>query len=134
MSKDEEQPLLDEAIASGVHWIRGEKVMLAHDLAALDEVPTFWLNEAVKRNKGRFPEDFMPACRTGRFSLSTEEWDNLRSKIAMSRSWGGRRMPPYAFTEHGVLMLSSVLNSERAIAVNTCLPLGRSRSCAFSYG
>lgn len=52
------------------------------------------------------------------FVLSTEEWDNLRSQIAMSRSWGGRRVPPYAFTEHGVLMLSSVLNSERAIAVN----------------
>lgn len=133
MSKDEGPPLLDEAIAARIHWIRGEKVMLAHDLAALYEVPTFRLNEAAKRNKGRFPEDFMPVCRTGRFVLSTEEWDSLRSQIAMSGSWGGRRVPPYAFIEHGVLMLSSVLNSERAIAVNTCLPLGRSRSCAYSY-
>ncbi|MBK8227616.1 MAG: ORF6N domain-containing protein [Flavobacteriales bacterium] len=103
--------LPDEAIAARIHWIRGEKVMLAHDLAQLYEVPTYRLNEAVKRNLARFPEDFM-------LQLTTEEWSNLTSQFAMSREWGGRRRPPYAFTEHGVLMLSSVLNGERAIAVN----------------
>ena len=101
----------EEAIAARIHWVRGQKVMLAHDLAQLYGVPTYRLNEAVKRNGSRFPEDFM-------FSLTKDEWANLISQIAMSRSWGGRRQPPYAFTEHGVLMLSSVLNSERAIAVN----------------
>lgn len=108
----EENALLpDEAIAARIHWIRGEKVMLAHDLAKLYGVPTFRLNEAVKRNLDRFPEDFM-------FRLSAEEWSNLTSRSAISSGWGGRRIPPYAFTEHGVLMLSSVLNSGRAIAVN----------------
>jgi hypothetical protein len=85
--------------------------MLAHDLAQLYGAQTFRLNEAVKRNTARFPEDFM-------FTLTKEEWAHLTSRSAMSRSWGGRRQPPQAFTEHGVLMLSSVLNSERAIAVN----------------
>lgn len=85
--------------------------MLAHDLAGLYNVPTKRLNEQVKRNSARFPEDFM-------FQLDEEEWSNLRSQSATSRSWGGQRFPPFAFTEHGVLMLSSVLNSERAIAVS----------------
>ena len=102
--------LPDAAIAAQICGIRGEKVMLAHDLAKLYGVPTFRLNETVKRNLPRFPDDFM-------FQLSEEEWANLTSQFAMSSSWGGRRRPPYAFTEHGVLMLSSVLNSDRAIAV-----------------
>jgi hypothetical protein len=85
-------------------------VMLDQDLAELYDVPTKRLNEQVKRNIDRFPGDFM-------FQLTDEEFENLRSQIATS-SWGGRRVPPYAFTEHGVLMLSSVLNSERAISVN----------------
>lgn len=101
----------DETIATQIHWIRGEKVMLAFDLAKLYGVPTYRLNEAVKRNMDRFPDDFM-------FQLTQEECTNLTSQFAMSSSWGGRRRPPNAFTEHGVLMLSSVLNSERAIAVN----------------
>jgi hypothetical protein len=101
----------EEAIAARIHWIRGQKMMLAHDLAALYGVPTYRLNEAVKRNMTRFPEDFM-------FQLTSEEWSALTSRSAISRSWGGRRRPPYAFTEHGVLMLSSVLNGERAIEVN----------------
>jgi len=84
--------------------------MLDQDLAELYQVPTKRLNEQVKRNIGRFPVDFM-------FQLTEEEFENLRSQIATS-SWGGRRVAPYAFTEHGVLMLSSVLNSERAINVN----------------
>jgi hypothetical protein len=108
---EEEELLMDDAIAARIHWIRGQKVMLAHDLALLYGVPTFRLNEAVKRNKARFPEDFM-------FTLEKEEWTPLTSQFAMSRSRGGRRTMPHAFTEHGVLMLSSVLNSERAIAVN----------------
>ena len=101
----------EEAIAARIHWIRGQKVMLAHDLALLYDVPTKRLNEQVKRNIDRFPADFM-------FLLDGNEWDILRSRSATSRSWGGRRTPPYAFTEYGVLMLSSVLNSEHAIAVN----------------
>jgi len=86
--------------------------MLDSDLAELYEVQTFRLNEQVKRNINRFPEDFM-------FQLSETEWDSLISQIAISKKGrGGRRTLPYVFTEHGVLMLSSVLNSERAISVN----------------
>jgi len=101
----------EEAIASQIYLIRGERVMLDKHLAKIYKVQTYRLNEAVKRNLKRFPQDFM-------FQLTKEEWENLTSQFAMSRSWGGRRTLPYVFTEHGVLMLSSVLNSERAIAVN----------------
>lgn len=100
----------EEIIASKIYKIRGQKVMLDNDLAELYQVETRRLNEQVKRNEDRFPEDFM-------FQLSQEEFENLKSQNATS-SWGGRRKLPYAFTEHGVLMLSSVLNSKRAIAVN----------------
>lgn len=118
-----EELLPEEAIAARIQWVRGQKVMLDADLAELYGLPTFRLNEAVKRNSQRFPEDFT-------FQLTMEEWSHLTSQFAMSKSRGGRRRPPYAFTEHGVLMsptrqsrygddaLSSVLNSERAIAVN----------------
>ncbi|HTU44871.1 MAG TPA: ORF6N domain-containing protein [Bryobacteraceae bacterium] len=92
-----------------IHIIRGEKAMLDADLAALYGVPTRVLNQAVKRNLRRFPEDFM-------FSLTQEEVRALRSQIVTSK--GGRRYLPHAFTEHGVAMLSSVLNSERAIQMN----------------
>jgi len=86
--------------------------MLDGDLARLYRVPTFRLNEAVKRNQKRFPEDFM-------YQVSKEEADCLTSQIAMSKKGrGGRRTLPYAFTEHGVAMLSSVLNSERAVQMN----------------
>ena len=86
--------------------------MLDSDLAGLYQVPTKRLNEAVRRNLGRFPADFM-------FQLTEEELENLRSQIATSSSGhGGRRNPPYAFTEHGVAMLSSVLSSERAVELN----------------
>jgi hypothetical protein len=88
------------------------KVMLDIDLAELYHVETGRLNEQVKRNADRFPEDFM-------FQLANEEWESLRSQFAISKKGrGGRRYAPFAFTEHGVLMLSSVLNSERAIQVN----------------
>ena len=94
--------------------IRGHKVMLDADLAELYGVPTKRLNEAVRRNAARFPEDFM-------FRLTAEEAENLRSQIATSSLWGGRRYLPVAFTEQGVAMLSSVLNSEQAIQVNVTI-------------
>jgi len=99
-----------EVIINKIYSIRGQKVMLDSDLAELYGVETKRLNEQVKRNASRFPDDFM-------FQLTIQEWENLKSQNATS-SWGGRRKLPYAFTEHGVLMLSSVLNSDRAIAVN----------------
>lgn len=100
----------DEIISSKIFLVRNKKVMLDSDLAALYQVETKRLNEQVKRNMSRFLEDFM-------FKLTKDEWENLKSQNATS-SWGGRRTEPYMFTEHGVLMLSSVLNTERAIAVN----------------
>ena len=102
--------LVDEEIISKIYVIREHKVMLAGDLAELYQVETRRLNEQVKRNIDRFPEDFM-------FQLTEKELENLKSQNATS-SWGGRRKKPYAFTEHGVMMLSSVLNSDRAIQVN----------------
>jgi hypothetical protein len=108
---EEALPIPDEMIAFHIYLIRGERVMLDTDQATMYGVKTYRLNEAVKRNLERFPEDFM-------FQLTKEEWENLTSQFAMSRSWGGRRTPPYVFSEHGVLMLSSVLNSARAIATN----------------
>jgi len=100
----------DEVIMSKVYYIRGNKVMLDEELAALYEVSTKRLNEQVKRNMNRFPENFM-------FQLTMQEFNDLKSQFATS-SWGGRRTAPYAFTEHGVLMLSSILTSERAVNVN----------------
>jgi hypothetical protein len=97
-------------IEKKIYHIRRKKVMLDRDLAELYGVETRALIQAVKRNIERFPEDFM-------FQLTKVEFDILRSQFVMS-SWGGRRHLPYAFTEHGILMLSSVLNSERAIKVN----------------
>ena len=92
--------------------LRGHKVLLDVDLAALYGVTTKRLNEQVKRNRSRFPADFM-------FQLTPQEVASLRSQIATSnRGRGGRRYAPYAFTEQGVAMLSTVLNSERAIQVN----------------
>jgi phage regulator Rha-like protein len=93
-----------------IHDIRGHKVMLDSDLAILYQVETRRLNEAVKRNQSRFPPEFM-------FQLTKTEYDNLISQFATS-SWGGRRKLPFAFTEHGVVMLSSVLNSEIAAQIN----------------
>ena len=88
--------------------------MLDADLAKLYGVSTKRLNEAIRRNAARFPEDFM-------FQMNEEEADNLRSQFATSKSWGGRRYLPYVFTEQGVAMLSSVLNSEQAIQVNIAI-------------
>jgi hypothetical protein len=100
-----------QQIQRSIFQIRGEKVMLDVHLAALYKVPTRILIQALTRNRSRFPRDFM-------FRLSQREFANLRSQIEISSLWGGRRSLPYAFTEHGVAMLSSVLRSKRAIGVN----------------
>ena len=100
-----------DRIEKAILLIRGQKVMLDADLAELYDVETKVLVQAVKRNLERFPEDFM-------FQLSQEEFAILRSQIVTSSDWGGRRYRPYAFTEQGVAMLSSVLHSRRAIQVN----------------
>jgi len=99
-----------QIIESKILILRGKKVMLDRDLAALYSVETKMLKRAVKRNIERFPDDFM-------FQLIKEEFDNLRCQNGTS-SWGGQRYLPYAFTENGVAMLSSILNSKRAIQVN----------------
>lgn len=100
----------DSTVVNKIYEIRGFNVMLDSDLAELYQVETRTLNQAIKRNIERFPEDFM-------FQLTDIEWQNLTSQIVIS-SWGGRRKLPNVFTEHGVLMLSSVLNSSQAIEVN----------------
>ncbi len=99
-----------EIIKERILEIRGQRVMLDKDLAELYGVETKRLNEAVKRNINRFPDDFM-------FVLTDEEWLRLRSQIATSKR-GGNRYRPFAFTEYGIAMLSSVLHSETAIQVN----------------
>ncbi len=112
-------PIPLERITQTILLIRGQKVILDQNLAALYEVETKALNRAVKRNLDRFPDDFM-------FQLSAEEFENLRCQSGTSSlrsqndtsSRGGRRYRPYAFTEQGVAMLSSVLRSDRAIHVN----------------
>ena len=129
MAKVTVQP---ENLAQLVFFVRGEKVMLDADLATLYGVDTGALNRAVKRNIGRFPADFM-------FQLTDEDWANLkcqigisspagavsnrgiRSRIVTSSSHGGRRALPYAFTEQGIAMLSSVLRSQRAVEVNIAI-------------
>src|ERR1041385_647921 len=101
-----------ERIEKVIYLIRSEKVMLDRDLASLYGVETKMLNRAVKRNLKRFPSDFM-------FQLTQDEADLLRCQIGTSKTGrGGRRFLPYVFTEQGVAMLSTVLNSERAISVN----------------
>ncbi len=102
--------LAEQEILKKIYIVRGEKVMLDRDLAALYGVETKVFNQSVKRNAARFPKDFM-------FTLTDNEWQNLRSQIVTS-SWGGARYIPNAFTEQGVAMLSSVLNSKTAIEVN----------------
>jgi hypothetical protein len=100
-------------IAHSIQFLRNQKVLLDFDLAALYEVPTGHPNRAVKRNRSRFPSDFM-------FRLTRKESEILKCQFGIS-SWGGRRGLPYAFTEQGVAMLSSVLNSERAVKVNIAI-------------
>ena len=99
-----------DVIQEKIRVVRGEKVTHDCDLARLYGVETKRLNEQVKRNSGRFPERFM-------FQLTQDEFDILRSQFATS-SWGGTRKPPFAFTEHGALMVSTVLNSAQAISMS----------------
>lgn len=102
-----------EQLLSKIIWLRGQKVMLDSDLAELYEVKTKVLNQAVSRNAERFPDDFM-------YQLTEKEFTRLRSQFVTTKR-GGRRYPPYAFTEQGIAMLSSVLRSERAIKVNIAI-------------
>jgi hypothetical protein len=113
------RPFPVESIAARILRARGQKVMLDADLAGLYGVPTKALIQAVKRNRGRFPSDFM-------FQLTEQEVAILKSQTVTSSSkgfgqWGGRRKPLHAFTEQGVAMLSSVLRSARAISVNIAI-------------
>ena len=110
-----------QIIKDKICLIRGQKVMLDSDLAELYEVPTGALNQAVKRNSTRFPDDFM-------FQLSDNELDSLKSQSVTSKKYnfsspgrGGVRKFPYVFTEQGVAMLSSVLRSDKAIQVNIAI-------------
>jgi len=110
----EDQSLLsEETISNKIYFIRGQKVMLDTDLAMLYDVETKRLNEQVKRNLSRFPEDFM-------FQLTENEYNSSRSQIATLKNGRGSNLKylPYAFTEHGILMLSSVLKSDKAIQTN----------------
>ena len=112
IKKDSQLMVPDEVIMNKIYLIRGKKVMLDRDLAALYEAETKQLKRAVKRNIGRFPEDFM-------FEMTKDELVNWRHQFGTSnKEIMGLRIPPFAFTEHGVIMLASVLNSERAIQVN----------------
>ena len=101
----------EEVIVSKIYHIRGKKVMLSYDLSELYQVQTRRLNEQVKRNTGRFPERYM-------FQLTEKEYESLRSQNATLKRGQHSKYVPYAFTEHGILMLSSVLRSERADKVN----------------
>jgi len=98
-------------IERSIRLIRGDKVILDEDLAEIYGIETKNLVKAVKRNIDRFPADFM-------FQLTNQEFAHLRFQIGTSSQWGGRRTPPYAFSEQGVAMLSSVLHSPRAVQVN----------------
>ncbi|MFA6171184.1 MAG: ORF6N domain-containing protein [Patescibacteria group bacterium] len=120
-----------ENIKAKIYLIRGQKVMIDRDLALLYGVETGALNRGVKRNTERFPSDFMfqltkkefenLKCQIGISSCkNSEDKPNLKSQIATS-SWGGTRKMPYAFTEHGVAMLSSVLKSERSVEINIAI-------------
>jgi len=129
--------ITQERIARSIFIVRNQKVLMDCDLAELYGVETKRLNEQVKRNAERFPEDFI-------FQLTEEEWENLKSQFATSsespysistNSWGGRRNRPYMFTEQGVSMLSSVLNSQVAIHVNISIMrlFVRMRALAMNY-
>ena len=94
-----------------IYLVRGQRVILDADLAELYGVPTKQLNRAVLRNRDRFPDDFM-------FQLDKEEFENLRCQFGTSSEWGGRRYPPYAFTEHGAIQASNVVRSKEAVKMS----------------
>ena len=108
--KTDSRPLAIESIASRIVTLRGERVLLDSDLATLYGVETRRLNEQVRRNRRRFPADFI-------FRLTRKELNNLMSQFATSR-WGGRRKLPYAFTEHGAIQAATILNTRRAVEVS----------------
>ncbi|MBP4137276.1 ORF6N domain-containing protein [Flavobacterium geliluteum] len=110
---EDQSQLSEETISNKIYFIRNQKVMMDTDLAALYEVETKRLNEQVKRNLSRFPEDFM-------FQLTENEYNSLRSQIATLKKGRGthQKYLPFVFTEHGILMLSSVLKSDKAIQTN----------------
>jgi hypothetical protein len=113
VAKKTKAPITGEQIDGMMRSIRGTRVILDSDLAKIYGVPTFRFNEAIKRNRHRFPADFM-------FQLTRKELDSLKSQIAMSKTGrGGRRTLPYAFTEHGALQAPNVLRSPRAVQMNT---------------
>ena len=115
-------------IQNKIYEIKGQKIMLNFDLAEMYDIETRVLNQAVKRNIGRFPKDFM-------FQLTKKEWESLRSQFVIlektgsgnlksqivTSSWGGVRKLPYAFTEHGVTMLTAILKSDKAVAMNIAI-------------
>lgn len=110
--RDQNQRISVVTLGQKIHEIRGHRIILDSDLAALYGVPTKRLNEQVKRNRERFPKDFM-------FQLTFQEVVSLRSQFATSRKgFGGRRSLPYAFTEHGAIMAANVLHSTRAVLVS----------------
>jgi hypothetical protein len=127
MHKPGEDIIPIERITNKIYLIREQHVLLDQDLAELYGVETKHLVQAVKRNSKRFPKDFM-------FGLSSDEFKMLRSQIVTSNR-GGRRYPPYVFTEQGIAMLSSVLQSERAIVVNIAImrTFVQLRKLSFSY-
>ena len=107
---NEKAALTPQVLAGRICVVRGQRVIIDSDLAELYEVETRVLNQAVKRNAARFPIDFM-------LQLGAEEVANLKSQIVIS-SWGGRRTPPFVFTEHGAIMAAAVLNSDRAVEMS----------------
>ena len=113
MSRKAELSITPQTIEDVIHVVCGQRVMLDMVLARLYEVTVGAINQAVKRNSARFPDDFA-------FQLTKQEVANLKSQIVIS-SWGGRRSLPRAFTEHGIAMLSSVLKSEKAALVNIAI-------------
>lgn len=110
-TKNNNITIAEEIIISKIYQVRGKQVLLSQDLAELYEVETRVLNQQVKRNIGKFPERYM-------FQLTKDEYDRLRSQNVTLKRGQHAKYLPYAFTEHGILMLSSVLNSERADKVN----------------
>ena len=107
----QEVPAPINEIGNIIHFISGQKVILDADLARLYGVQTKALNQALQRNKNRLPEDFA-------FQLNKKEWQNLKSQIVTSSEWGGKRKIPWAFTEHGAIMMASLLKSSQAVTMS----------------
>ncbi|QOI98225.1 MAG: ORF6N domain-containing protein [Flammeovirgaceae bacterium] len=115
MRRSDKPVIPEDRIIARIFFLRKERVMLDFHLAELYQVETKVLKQAVRRNIERFPDDFM-------FELTKEEWSNLRSQFVTSSSgWGGTRYTPFAFTEQGIAMLSSILKSKRAVAMNIAI-------------